>query len=126
MKYIFGLVFLSWTTLTYAAEETYLESNHENVPCEWKSEHDKGKGICHIIAQGTQHGETTTSFRIGNRPEVFTISDQEQPTITLEEGKNWNIIWKGKLLEDNWQETQGYHAIETIKLSNGYTIILYR
>lgn len=125
---VLSLLFMLQSGLSYAADETYLESNKEDVRCEWKSPSNSGKGICHIIQQGTQMGETIESFRLGNNPEIFTISDREKPTISIEEGpnKDWKTIWKGKLLKDNWKETSRYHAIETIKLSNGYTIILYR
>lgn len=122
---IFGLALFLNAGPIYA--QTYLESNREDVKCEWISPKGNGKGICHIVAQGTQMDETTTSFRIENNPELFTISDKEKPTITIQTGENdWKVIWKGELVDDDWKNTRGYHAIETIKLSNGYTIKLYR
>ena len=110
-----------------ASAQTRLELNAEDHACTWKDAKGRtGTEICHITAQGTIMGETMMVFHIGDRKLSYLISDKEAPQLGYKRGDDWITVWTGKLLEDSFTNIKGDHATETIRLSDGMTIKIFR
>ncbi len=123
ITYIFALALCLSTT---AFGQTRLEMNAEDVSCEWTDKNGRHDiDICHITAQGTIMGETLTVFRIGNRVPEYVISDKGTAMLIVGHNEKQKTLWEGTSKE-KFVVTKGTYAVQTIKISDGMTVKLFR
>lgn len=112
-----------------ASAQSYVESNARDAICEWQFKGKRGIEKCHIIAMGTHAmGDLVFMFTV-NSMTVSLVENEEAHYHRAQIGSGgfWDFKarWKG-LYTDKFRmlgdpETSNV-AVNTIKLSNGYTI----
>jgi hypothetical protein len=114
-----------------AGAQSYVESNARDTVCEWQYKLKRGIDKCHIIAMGTHSmGDLVLMFTVDNMVvSLITNEEQHYKRAEIGQGGFWNFKskWKGTYTDKfEWigdPETTPI-SVNTIRLSNGYTIKL--
>lgn len=114
-----------------AGAQSYVESNARDTVCEWQYKNKRGIDKCHIIAMGTHSmGDLVLMFTVDNM--VISLVENEEEhyhRAAIGKGSFWNFKarWTGTYKDKfEWigDPDTSPISVNTIRLSNGYTIKL--
>lgn len=118
---VFGLALL-FASPTFA--QSMVEDNARDAACEWSFKDKKGFEKCHIIAMGTHGtGALVLMFTIDNMV-VSLVEEDRKRTAEIGKGGFWDFepYWKGTYKDKFSTNPESPVYVNTIRLSNGYTI----
>ena len=119
-------ILITTSFVSTASAQSYVESNATDAICEWSFKDKRGIEKCHIIAMGT-HAMNSLVFML--RVDGMTVSLVEEDgkkSAEIGQGTFWDFKskWKGSYTDKFKMIGEGPASVNTIRLSNGYTIKL--